>query len=132
MILVVGEWLDQKILEAFSNANDSMILFHNSGTHPKELHQIVSLTGQSALQKSSMTVLLTLLITFPRIKNAVPETAFNLHITYKSFSIYKQNVQQGIVPSCVRKLSSTHTRNLLDCFLSAMLYFQQTSGKLKS
>ena len=32
----------------------------------------------------------------------------------------------GSLTSCVRKLSSsTHSRNLLDCFLSAVLYFQQ-------
>ena len=34
--------------------------------------------------------------------------------------------------NCVRKLCSTHFRNLLDCFVSAVFYFQQTSGKLKS
>ena len=34
--------------------------------------------------------------------------------------------------SCIRKLSSTHSRNLLDSCLSAVLCFQQMSGKLKS
>lgn len=32
----------------------------------------------------------------------------------------------------VRKISSTHSRNLLVCFFSIVLYFQETSGKLKS
>ena len=38
----------------------------------------------------------------------------------------------GSLTSCIRKLSSTHSRNVLGFFLSAALYFQQVSGKLKS
>lgn len=34
--------------------------------------------------------------------------------------------------TCVSQLSSTCSRNILDSFLPATLYFQQTSGKLKS
>ena len=37
----------------------------------------------------------------------------------------------GSLTSCVRSFSSTRAGNLLDCFLSAELCFQQTSGKLK-
>lgn len=37
----------------------------------------------------------------------------------------------GSLTSWVRKLSSTHCRNFLDCFFSAAIHFQQTSSKLK-
>ncbi|KAK4817082.1 hypothetical protein QYF61_027913 [Mycteria americana] len=93
---------------------------------------------KSALPKSKVAVLLTPLLTSLRIENSyhfmitMSKTAPNHHITHKSFSVHKQQVQQapslvGSLTSCVRKSSSTHSKNLLDCFLSAVLYFQQTS-----
>ncbi|KAK4810833.1 hypothetical protein QYF61_008805 [Mycteria americana] len=60
-----------------------------------------------------------------------PKTASNHHISHQSFSVNSRSSEApplvGSLTSCVRKLSSTHSRNLLDCFLSAVLYFQQTS-----
>jgi len=57
----------------------------------------------------------------------------------KSYCRYRHACQVHRVPfllgsltSCVRKLSSTHSRIHLDCFLSAVLYLQQTFGKVKS
>lgn len=61
----------------------------------------------------------------------VVKTTFNHHTTHKwTFACNK--VKWIIFPSQGRKLFSTYFRNLLDCFFSAILYFQQISVKLKS
>lgn len=59
------------------------------------------------------------------------------HITRKSFAVHKNRPSgvpslAGSLTSCAWKLSSTHSRNLLDCFLTAVLYLQQFSSKSKS
>jgi len=56
--------------------------------------------------------------------------------TYRSFSVNSRSREMpslvGSLTSCIRKLSSMHTKNLLDCFFSSVLHFQQMSDKLKS
>jgi len=86
------------------------------------------------LLKVHVAVLLTPLLTSPRIQNfyhfvvTMPKKASN-HISDQSFSVNNRCSRAFplvcSLTSCFRKLSSSHSRNLLDCFLSAVLYFQQ-------
>ncbi|KAF1479715.1 von Willebrand factor A domain-containing protein 3B, partial [Eudyptula minor novaehollandiae] len=93
----------------------------------------------SALRKSMVAVLLAPLLTSPRTENSTiswslsprrpptttSPTSPSLFVNSRSS---KAPPLAGSLTSCVRKLSSTHSRNLLEHFLSAILYFQQTSG----
>ncbi|KAK4830892.1 hypothetical protein QYF61_013821 [Mycteria americana] len=93
---------------------------------------------KSALLKSEVAVLLTPLLTSPRIESyhfviAVPKTASNHHITHKSFSVHKQEVQRGTFPSWLtHQLCQEFICHTLQepprLFLSDVLYFQQTSA----
>ena len=98
---------------------------------------------KSALRKSMVVILLTPLLTSPRNENSVvswllsprwPLTTTSL--TSPSLSVNSRSSEAphlvGSLTNCVRKLLSTHSRNPLDCFLSAVLYIRQMSGKLKS
>lgn len=98
----------------------------------------------SALWKSSVEVLLTPLLTSPRIKNypcmiTLPRMLSDHHITQQSFSVHKPQVQQ--VPSlvfhlilCVRghTLQEPHTLFLPACFVfpaeNIMLITQHSLG----
>lgn len=58
--------------------------------------------------------------------------ASNHHFTHQSFSPDPVDAFPSCLPhQLCQDLSSTHSRNLLDC-LSAVLYLEQTPGKLKS
>ncbi|NXG54855.1 TENS3 protein, partial [Hemiprocne comata] len=68
---------------------------------------------------------------------AVPKIASGHHILPRPSLLTNSRSSRapclvGSLTICVRKLSSTHSRNLWDCSLSAVFYFQQPSGKLKS
>lgn len=66
----------------------------------------------------------------------MPKTAPE-HKSYhpQSFSVRKEQVQwepfPWWVPSPTVSGSFTHSWNLVDCFLSTVIYFQQIFGKLK-
>lgn len=95
---------------------------------------------KSAFHKSKAEVLLNPLLISLRIKNshfvmAMLSMASSHHITHKSFSVHREGQCRvpslaGSLTSCVRKLFSTHSRNLPEFVFSAVLYFQQISDKL--
>ena len=98
---------------------------------------------KSALWKSMVLVSLTPLLTSPQTKNSIFSWSLSPRLpptttspTSPSLLVNSKSSAApplaGSLISCVRKLSSTCSRNLLDSFLSAVSYFWQMSGKLKS
>lgn len=63
-----------------------------------------------------------------------PKMAFGKRIIQKSFSVHRQQIQLMQVDhltSCLKKFSSTYSKNFQISFLSTVLYLKQISGKLK-
>lgn len=109
-----------------------------SGVPPKGFCQPVSWMDQSLSPGSPR--LLSPFSKDQKLCHSMPNMPLKHHISLQTFSVDQQQVQWapcllGSLSSCVRQVSSTCSRNLLDSFLSAgenTLCFQQTPGKLKS
>lgn len=61
----------------------------------------------------------------------MPMTASSFYIICKQNVRWASSLDSKLI-SCVRISSSAHSRKLLDCFLFAVWFFQQTSVKLKA
>lgn len=91
--------------------------------------------------KSRAAILLVALLHPCRILNSTiswtqkPRLPSSLHIPNQSFFVSTRSnstfLPVGSFSTCVKKLSSTPYRELLDCVCSAVLSFQQISGWLK-
>lgn len=80
-----------------------------------------------ALQKSKVQLCWSSLLLW-ELRISDHKMASKHHVTHQYLAYHKQPVQQStffgwVLTSCIRKLSSTHSRKLLHYFLSAELYF---------
>lgn len=115
-----------------------------SGLLPKGLSTSLLNRPKTALQKSRAAVLLSSFLISPISKTlsfhhhcVQMASAVTSPLPTRALSVHKQQVQQGSFPGCLTfqlcQAVLFHTlRNLIDSFLSTVLYLQQTSGKLKS